>query len=174
MTVPADHIVAATGELENASQVLTDEQRRRLREAETAERPVLIVTPEEALANEAEGTDETKTWRFSAKNVRDFAWSSSRKYIWDAKGYRQEGAEQELVLAMSFWPKEGGDLWAKYSTESVIHTLEVYSRFSFDYPYPTAPIRQYRLCRRHGISDDYLQWPAHDAAGGRQPHLHTC
>ena len=138
MTVPADHIVAATGELENASQVLTDEQRRRLREAETAERPVLIVTPEEALANEAEGTDETKTWRFSAKNVRDFAWSSSRKYIWDAKGYRQEGAEQELVLAMSFWPKEGGDLWAKYSTESVIHTLEVYSRFSFDYPYPTA------------------------------------
>ena len=138
MTVPADHIVAATGELENANQVLTDEQRRRLREAETAERPVLIVTPEEALANEAEGTNETKTWRFSAENVRDFAWSSSRKYIWDAKGYRQEGAEQELVVAMSFWPKEGGDLWAKYSTESVIHTLEVYSRFSFDYPYPTA------------------------------------
>lgn len=138
MTVPADHIVAATGELENASQVLTDEQRSRLREAETAERPVLIVTPEEALANEAEGTNETKTWRFSAENVRDFAWSSSRKYIWDAKGYRQEGAEQELVVAMSFWPKEGGDLWAKYSTESVIHTLEVYSRFSFDYPYPTA------------------------------------
>ena len=138
MTVPADHIVAATGELENANQVLTDEQRRRLRQAETAERPVLIVTPEEALANEAEGTNETKTWRFSAENVRDFAWSSSRKYIWDAKGYRQEGAEQELVVAMSFWPKEGGDLWAKYSTESVIHTLEVYSRFSFDYPYPTA------------------------------------
>ena len=138
MTVPADHIVAATGELENANQVLTDEQRRRLREAETAERPILIVTPEEALANEAEGTNETKTWRFSAENVRDFAWSSSRKYIWDAKGYRQEGAEQELVVAMSFWPKEGGDLWAKYSTESVIHTLEVYSRFSFDYPYPTA------------------------------------
>ena len=138
MTVPADHIVAATGELENANQVLTDEQRRRLREAETAERPILIVTPEEALANEAESTNETKTWRFSAENVRDFAWSSSRKYIWDAKGYRQEGAEQELVVAMSFWPKEGGDLWAKYSTESVIHTLEVYSRFSFDYPYPTA------------------------------------
>lgn len=138
MTVPADHIVAATGELDNPNQVLTSEQRARLREAETAERPVLIVTPEEALANEAEGTEETKTWRFSAENVRDFAWSSSRKYIWDAKGYRQEGAEQELVLAMSFWPKEGGDLWAKYSTESVIHTLEVYSRFSFDFPYPTA------------------------------------
>ena len=138
MTVPADHIVAATGELDNPNQVLTSEQRERLRAAETAERPVLIVTPEEALANEAEGTDETKTWRFSADNVRDFAWSSSRKYIWDAKGYRQEGADQELVLAMSFWPKEGGDLWAKYSTESVIHTLEVYSRFSFDFPYPTA------------------------------------
>lgn len=138
MTVPADHIVSSTGELQNANQVLTAEQRRRLREAETAERPVLIVTPEEALENEAEGTNETKTWRFSAENVRDFAWSSSRKFIWDAKGYQQEGAEQDVVLAMSFWPKEGGDLWALYSTESVIHTLEVYSRFSFDFPYPTA------------------------------------
>ncbi len=138
MTVPADHIVAATGELQNANQVLTSEQRDRLKEAATADRPVFIVTPEEALANEEAGTDEVKTWRFSAENVRDFAWSSSRKYIWDAKGYRQEGAEQDFVLAMSFWPKEGGDLWAKYSTEAVIHTLEVYSRFSFDFPYPTA------------------------------------
>ncbi|MAV52176.1 MAG: aminopeptidase [Gammaproteobacteria bacterium TMED260] len=138
MTVPADHIVSATGELQNPNDALTREQRDRLREAETAERPVYIVTPEEALANEAEGRNQTATWRFAAENVRDFAWSSSRKFIWDAKGHTQPGADQELVMAMSFYPKEGGSLWSEYSTEVVIHTLDVYSRFSFDYPYPTA------------------------------------
>ena len=138
MTVPADHIVSATGELQNPNDVLTREQRDRLRAAETAERPVYIVTPEEALENEAEGSNQTATWRFAAENVRDFAWSSSRKFIWDAKGHTQPGADQELVMAMSFYPKEGGSLWSDYSTEVVIHTLDVYSRFSFDYPYPTA------------------------------------
>ena len=96
------------------------------------------MTAEEALENEAEGTDKRKTWVFHAENVRDFAWASSRKFMWDARGYQQGGDEQPLVMAMSFYPKEGGDLWKKYSTESVIHTMEVYSRFSFDYPYPVA------------------------------------
>ena len=138
MTVLADHIVASTGELQNASQVLSREQRQRLEESETAQRPVFIVSPEEALENEKQGSDDTKTWRFAAENVRDFAWASSRKFIWDAKGYHQEGADQELVMAMSFYPKEAEPLWSEYSTEVVIHTLDVYSRFSFDFPYPTA------------------------------------
>ncbi|CCQ10549.1 Zn-dependent aminopeptidase [Pseudoalteromonas luteoviolacea B = ATCC 29581] len=138
ITVPADHIVSATGELTNGTKVLTKTQLKRLKEAETAKRPVFVVTEEEALENEKEGTKDTKTWRFSAKNVRDFAWASSRKFMWDAKGYQQGGNEQPLVMAMSFYPKEGGDLWKKYSTESVIHTMEVYSRYSFDYPYPVA------------------------------------
>ena len=138
ITVPADHIVAATGELTNGGEVLTAEQQARLKQAETAERPVFIVTPDEARENERDGTSGTATWRFSAKNVRDFAWASSRKFIWDARGMRQPGAEQEQVMAMSFYPKEGGTLWSDYSTEVVIHALEVYTRFTFDYPYPTA------------------------------------
>jgi len=138
MTVPADHIVSSTGALQNASAVLTSTQRSRLKAAKTAKRPVLIVTAEEALENEKEGTDKTKTWHFKAENVRDFAWASSRKFIWDAKGYAQGGKVRPFVMAMSFFPKEGGDLWKKFSTEAVIHTLQVYSRFSFDYPYPTA------------------------------------
>jgi hypothetical protein len=138
MTVPADHIVSSTGELVNPKDVLTRKQIKRLKEAETAERPVFIVTEKEALENEKEGTDKEKTWKFSAKNVRDFAWASSRKFMWDAKGYQQGGDIQPLVMAMSFYPKEGGDLWKKYSTEAVVHTMDVYSRFSFDYPYPTA------------------------------------
>jgi predicted secreted protein len=138
ITVPSDHIVSSTGELSNAKDVLTSTQRERLEKAETAKRPVFIVTAEEALENEKEGTSKLKTWRFKAQNVRDFAWASSRKFMWDAKGYNQGGNERPLVMAMSFYPKEGGDLWKKYSTESVIHTMQVYSRFSFDYPYPVA------------------------------------
>ncbi len=138
ITVPEDHIVAATGELTNGEEVLTAEQRARLKQAETAERPVFIVTPDEARENERAGASDTATWRFSAKNVRDFAWASSRKFIWDARGMQQPGADQEQVMAMSFYPKEGGTLWSDYSTEVVIHALEVYTRFTFDYPYPTA------------------------------------
>ncbi|WP_416305907.1 M1 family metallopeptidase [Neptunicella sp. SCSIO 80796] len=138
ITVPADHIVAATGELQNAKEVLTSEQQKRLEQAKDTKRPVFIVTAEEALENEKAATSKQKTWRFKADNVRDFAWGSSRKFMWDAKGYHQGGKVNPFVMAMSFYPKEGGDLWKKYSTEAIVHTLEVYSRFSFDYPYPTS------------------------------------
>ncbi len=138
ITVPADHLVAATGMLQNPEEVLTPSQRQRLEQARDAERPVFVVTPEEALENEKKGTRDTRTWRFFAENVRDFAWASSRKFIWDAQGYHQGGDVQPLVMAMSFYPKEGEPLWSSYSTAAVIHTMKVYSRFSFDYPYPVA------------------------------------
>ncbi len=138
ITVPADHIVSATGELRNPAAVLTSEQRQRLNEAREADKPVFIVTPEEALENESEGSSEMKTWKFKAENVRDFAWCSSRKFIWDAMIHHQEGAEHPEVLAMSFYPNEAMPIWGTYSTEAVVHTMEVYSRLSFDYPYPTA------------------------------------
>lgn len=138
ITVPDDHIVSSTGELQNPEAVLTSVQRERLEKARTAKSPVFIVTAEEALENERQGTTGNKTWRFQATRVRDFAWASSRKFIWDAQGYQQGGDVQPLVMAMSFYPKEGEPLWSKYSTATVIHTMKVYSRYSFDYPYPVA------------------------------------
>ncbi|QTD56897.1 M1 family metallopeptidase [Parasphingorhabdus cellanae] len=138
MAVPNDHIVSSTGILANPIDVLTATQRQRLETAKNADKPVFIVTPQEAAANERTGPSGTKIWRYTAKNVRDFAWASSRKFMWDAQGHKQPGAEHDTVMAMSFWPKEGGELWRKYSTASVVHTMKVYSRFSFDYPYPTA------------------------------------
>jgi len=135
VTVPADHIVAATGELQNPGDVLSAAQRQRLEQARTAKQPVLIVTQAEAEAKEKSRTESTRTWRFRAKNVRDFAWASSRKFIWDAQGFRKDGTD---ALAMSFYPKEGNPLWGKYSTQAVVHTLDQYSKYSFDYPYPVA------------------------------------
>lgn len=135
ITVPSDHIVAATGELQNARAVLTEEQRNRLSRAKTSDRPIEIVTQPEAEENEKERATDTKTWHFKAQNVRDFGWASSRKFIWDAQGVE---FGDRTVLAMSYYPKEGNPLWGQYSTAVVAHTLRVYSKYTFDYPYPVA------------------------------------
>ena len=138
ITVPSDHVVAATGVLINDNDVLSATQKKRMLKAKKSEKPIFIITPEEALKNELEKTTQTKTWIFKAENVRDFAWTSSRKFIWDAAGFRQDSKDNPLVMAMSFYPNEGEPLWSKYSTEAVMHTMKVYSKYSFDYPYPTA------------------------------------
>jgi len=136
ITVPADHVVGATGELINPEAVLTPEQRERLESAWQAERPVFVVTPEEAMANQAHKESVgTKTWVFQARRVRDFAFASSRKFIWDAWGHSVEG---NRVMAMSLYPNEAEPLWSLYSTQSIVHTLNVYSRYTFPYPYPVA------------------------------------
>ena len=137
LTVPSDHIVAATGELQNPREVLTPAQRRRLANAGPDE-TTYIVTPKEAEENEKTKAKGTKTWSFKAENVRDFAWSSSRKYIWDAMTFEQDDEDNPTVLAMSFFPKEADPIWSKYSTQAVVHTMDVYNKFAFNYPYPTA------------------------------------
>ncbi|MHC5004669.1 MAG: gluzincin family metallopeptidase, partial [Planctomycetota bacterium] len=135
ITVPDDHVVASTGVLQNPDEVLTSAQRRRLDEASRADSPVFIVTPDEAKANESTTPSGTRTWTFAAENVRDFAWASSRKFIWDAQRHDVEG---NPVWAMSFYPNEGEPLWSRYSTHAIMHTLDVYSRYTFTYPYPVA------------------------------------
>ncbi len=135
ITAPEDHIVASTGVLQNPEEVLTEEQRERLKKAAEATVPQFIVTPEEAKENEKEKATGEKTWVFEAENVRDFAWASSRKFIWDAVKHRTHGND---VWAMSYFPNEGEPLWSKYSTHAIMHTLDVYSKFTFPYPYPVA------------------------------------
>lgn len=135
ITVPADHVVAATGVLQNPKEVLTKTQQERLAKSKTAKTPMYIVTPDEAKAAVKKKSKEKKTWVFAAKNVRDFAFATSRRFIWDAQGHNVNGND---VMAMSFYPNEGEPLWSKYSTHAIIHTLNVYSRYTFDYPYPVA------------------------------------
>ena len=136
LTVPADHIVASTGDLVNAKSVLTPEQRRRYDRAKsTYDQPVMIVTEEEAREAEQGKASGEKTWIFEAENVRDFGWASSRKFIWDALAVK---VGDRSPLAMSFYPKEGNPLWEQYSTKAVAQTLKTYSHFTIDYPYPVA------------------------------------
>ncbi len=135
ITTPNDHVVSATGVLQNPREVLTTAQIQRLKQAETAKEPLKIITNEEAKANEASKPTGKKTWVFKGDNVRDFAFASSRKFIWDAQGHNVGGNK---VMAMSFYPTEGNPLWEQYSTQAIIHTLNVYSRYTFNYPYPVA------------------------------------
>ena len=135
ITVPADHIVAATGTLQNPEEVLTEEQRSLFEQAKTADKPVIIVSQEEATRKEKTKATDKKTWVYKADSVRDFAFGNSRKYIWDAMGVDIEG---RTVMAMSYYPKEANPLWEQYSTEVVAHTLRTYSKFTIPYPYPVA------------------------------------
>ena len=135
ITVPSDHVVGSTGELTNASKVLSANQRKRFASAKNADSPVMIVTEEEAREAEKGKQKGQKTWVFQAENVRDFAFASSRKFIWDAMGVE---VGDKRPLAMSYYPKEGNPLWEQYSTKAVAHTLRSYSAHTIDYPYPVA------------------------------------
>ena len=135
ITAPADHIVAATGELQNSMEVLTNTQINRLKQAKSSDEPVIIITQDEAKKNEKSKSTKVKTWRYKAKNVRDFAFTSSRKFIWDAMGIK---LGNRTVMAMSYYPKEANPLFERFSTKAVAHTLRIYSKYTFDYPYPVA------------------------------------
>jgi len=137
ITVPSDHIVAATGVLQNPGQVLTAEQNRRFESSKSASKPIVVVTQEEATQKEKTHSKDKKTWIYKAENVRDFAFGSSRKYIWDAMGVKLDG-RNEKVMAMSYYPKEANPLYGQYSTEAIAHTLKTYSKYTFAYPYPVA------------------------------------
>ncbi len=136
LTVPADHIVNATGELQNPKEVLTKQQRNRLSKARKSfDNPVMIVTQKEAEKAEKGRSTKTKTWHFNAKRVRDFAFASSRKYIWDEMATDING---KTIMAVSLYPKEGNPLWEEHSTRAVANALIEFSKLTFDYPYSKA------------------------------------
>src|SRR6187431_419645 len=135
MTVPADHVILATGEGQNYAAVLTPAQLARWNKAQLSKEPVEVVTLEEAKAAEKQKSDKKKTWIFKADNVRDFAWGTSRKFIWDALATKIEGKK---VMCMSGYPKEAYGLYRKFSSKVVEHTIQSYSKFTIRYPYPVA------------------------------------
>ncbi|MEJ7780858.1 MAG: M1 family metallopeptidase [Daejeonella sp.] len=137
MTVPSDHIVGSTGECMNYTSVLSPERLARWQKAKTATAPVEIVTLAEAKKAESSKSSTSKTWVFQAENVRDFAWTSSRKFVWDAMP--QKIAETgNSVMCMSFYGKEAYNLYSRFSTRAIAHTIKTYSDFTIPYPYPVA------------------------------------
>jgi hypothetical protein len=135
MTVPADHVVMATGQCQNYAAVLSTKELQRWTAAQTAKDVTEIVTLDEAKAKEKTKLTAKKTWVFKAEMVRDFAWGSSRKFIWDAMPVNVEGKK---VMCMSAYGKEAYNLYRKFSTKTVAHTIKSYSKFTIPYPYPVA------------------------------------
>jgi len=137
ITAPEDHLIAATGTLSNLEEVLTADQLKKYRQAqESFDDPVIIASQSAAEKREKSKAKGKKTWKFEAENVRDFAFASSRKFIWDAMGVKM--SDGRVVMAESMYPKEGNPLWEQYSTKAVAHTLKWYSHYTVDYPYPVA------------------------------------
>ncbi len=136
ITVPSDHVVAATGSLQNTEHVLSSKEFDRLEKAKTSfDKPVFVITEDEARGKEKSKATTKKTWRFEADNVRDFAFASSRKFIWDVQAVK---LPTNTVMCMSFYPKEGLPTWPLESTKAIKNAIEVYSKYTFDYPYPVA------------------------------------
>ena len=136
ITVPADHVMQATGILQNEKEVLTNKQQKRLAEAKrTYDKPVLIHTQEEAINAENNRSKKTKTWKFYAENVRDYAFATSRKFIWDGMAVDING---KSVMAYSLYSKEANPLYGDHSTLATVQTLKTYSKYTFDYPYHKA------------------------------------
>lgn len=135
ITVPADHIVGATGECKNYNQVLTSTQLNRWKQAMNAKEPVEIVTLADAQNAMKTKSSSNKTWVYEAKNVRDFAFVSSRRLVWDAMKVPVDG---NSPMAMSYYGPEAYPLYRKYSTKVIAKTLQVYSKHTITYPYPVA------------------------------------
>ena len=136
ITVPSDHILDATGVLQNPKEVLSKIEYNRYKKAQNSfEKPVIIVSEDEVIEKEKSFSKTKKTWKFKAKNVRDFAFATSRKFIWDMQAVK---IGNNKVMAVSLYPKEGNPLWEEYSTKAVVQSLITYSKFTFDYPYPKA------------------------------------
>jgi len=136
ITVPSDHILDATGVLQNPKEVLSKTEYNRYKKAQNSfEKPVIIVSEDEVIEKEKSFSKTKKTWKFKAKNVRDFAFATSRKFIWDMQAVK---IGNNKVMAVSLYPKEGNPLWEEYSTKAVVQSLITYSKFTFDYPYPKA------------------------------------
>lgn len=135
ITVPSDHIIASTGELQNPEEVLTPEQIELFEKSKTSSEPVIIVSQDEVEEKEKVVAKGKKVWEYHAENVRDFAFGSSRKLIWDAMGVDIAG---KTVMAMSYYPKEANPLYEEFSTRVVAQTLKTYSKYTIDYPYPVA------------------------------------
>ncbi len=136
ITVPSDHVLDGTGVLQNMKEVFSKDMIKRYNLAKKSyDAPVVIVTQEEAEAAEKGFSNTTKTWKLKAENVRDFAFATSRKFIWDMQAVKFGDRD---VMAVSMYPKEGNPLWEEFSTKAVAHTLRSYSSHTFDYPYPKA------------------------------------
>ena len=137
ITVPSDHLVSSTGTLLNPKETLSANQRKRLDKAAKEEiQPIMIGTYEEAEERIKSKSKKKKTWKYQADQVRDFAFASSRRFIWDAMGVPMD--DGRTVMAQSMWVKEGDCLWSQFSTKAVAHTIKWYSHYTIDYPYPVA------------------------------------
>ncbi len=136
IVVPSNHIVVASGQLQNPKSVLNASQLKNLEKAYNSEKTIEIHSPKEPEKDFKE-VSSTKIWKFRCENTRDVAWASSEAFVWDAAFAKLPSGKKCLV--QSVYPIEyGGKLAWGRSTEYAKHSIEYYSKTLMEYPYPVA------------------------------------
>ncbi|HEY4319685.1 MAG TPA: M1 family metallopeptidase [Gemmatimonadales bacterium] len=129
VTVPAGYIVAATGTLKNAAEVLTPHEIALLAKAIHSDTTIRIITAADLKSGDARPKKSgTQTWRFNARNVRDAVWAASPDYQWDASSYK--GA-----YAFAYYRPNTVRVWSDAADQSRMSIME-YSERWFPYPWP--------------------------------------
>jgi Peptidase family M1 domain len=129
ITVPAGYIVAGTGVLTNASEVLTPTQVSRLAQAAKSDKTVNIITDAELKSGAARPKKTgTLTWRFKAQNVRDAVWAASPDFMWDASSWNGK-------MAFAYYRASAIETW-KDAADMSRMSIQEYSERWFPYPYP--------------------------------------
>lgn len=136
ITAPANHIVVASGDLLNPAEVLTPDQLKRYNTARQSESTVAIRSKDEVNNADSRPSKPTLTWKYKISSARDFAWASSKSFVWDAARINLPSGKK--ALAQSVYPAEVSSekAWGR-STEYTKASIEINSQW-YEYPYPAA------------------------------------
>jgi hypothetical protein len=138
ITAPANHIVVASGELLNPTEVYTPEQLKRWAQAAQSEKTVVIRSADEVTnpASRPAGKKEL-TWHFKINNARDASWASSAAFIIDAAKMDLPSGKKSIAISAYPVESDGVDAWGR-STEYVKKSIEYNSSKWYEFPYPAA------------------------------------
>ncbi|MEI9806692.1 MAG: M1 family metallopeptidase [Bacteroidota bacterium] len=140
VTVPANMIVAGSGELQNPQECFTPEQNKKYNDAKNSDKTIVIRSEKDVTNKNAQPKKAISVWKFKIQNTRDVAWGASKAFILDAARINLPSGKKSL--AMSAYPVESakerkGNDWRR-STEMVKAAIEHYSEKWYEYPYPAA------------------------------------
>lgn len=162
ITVPEGWLVAATGTLQNPEEVLSPTVRERLQQARRQPQVVQVVRANERGRATARGQGGRLTWRFQARNVRDFAWAASERFVWDSThavvGDANGDGRPDTAAIYTFYRPERGspwDQWARYAR----HSVEFLSRYLWPYPWP-------HMTAVEGLISGGMEYPMVTLIGG--------
>ncbi len=138
ITVPADMIVAGSGDLQNPEQVLTKTELKRLKKARQSDKTIQIITKSEVGKKSTRPKHKgTLTWHFKMQNSRDVSWAASKVFRWDAARINFPSGRKGISMAVYPQESAGPHAYGR-ATQYLKQSIEFYSKNYFEYPWNSA------------------------------------